>query len=78
MLVFLTLLTSALQYVVHSLNFKRDKKKVEEIVGQARAAAWGNKLTPGEGQRKVRGVMLLPSLSIAFSSESHACSQAFC
>ncbi|KAI0770860.1 DnaJ-domain-containing protein [Irpex lacteus] len=53
-LVFLTLLTSALQYVVHSLNYKRDKKKVEEIVGQARAAAWGNKLTPGEGQRKVK------------------------
>ncbi|KAI0092693.1 DnaJ-domain-containing protein [Irpex rosettiformis] len=53
-LIFLTILTSALQYVVQSLNYKRDKKRVEEIVGQARSAAWGNKLTPGEGQRKVK------------------------
>ncbi|KAI0686431.1 DnaJ-domain-containing protein [Cytidiella melzeri] len=52
--VFLTLLTSALQYVVQSINYKRDLQRVEKIVGQARSAAWGNKLTPGEGQRKVK------------------------
>lgn len=52
--VFLTIVTSALQYVVQRLNYKRDLKRVEEVVAQARSAAWGNKLTPGEGQRKVK------------------------
>ncbi|KAI0347267.1 DnaJ-domain-containing protein [Trametopsis cervina] len=51
---FLTLLTSALQYLVQRLTYKRDVQRVEQIIGQARSAAWGNKLTPGEGQRKVK------------------------
>ena len=53
-LVFLTIVTSALQYVVHRLNYQRDLKRVEEVISQARSAAWGAKLTPAEGQRKVR------------------------
>jgi len=61
-LVFLTFLTSVLQYIVHSLNYKRDVKRVEQIVGQARSAAWGNRLTPGEGQRKVKVNLAAPSM----------------
>ena len=53
-LVFLTILSSGLQYLVQRMNYKRDLARVEAVVSQARAAAWGNRLTPVEGQRKVR------------------------
>ena len=36
------------------MNYTRDLKRVEQVISQAKSAAWGNKLTPGEGQRKVR------------------------
>ena len=36
------------------MNYARDLKRVDEVISQAKTAAWGNKLTPGEGQRKVR------------------------
>ncbi|GJE84200.1 DnaJ-domain-containing protein [Phanerochaete sordida] len=52
--VFLAFVTSVLQYVVHALNYKRDLRRVDEVIAQAKTAAWGNKLTPGEGQRKVK------------------------
>ena len=52
-LVFLIMITSGLQYLVQKMNYNRDLKRIEEIVGQARAAAWGSKLNPVEGQRKV-------------------------
>lgn len=53
-MVFLATITSAVQYLVQRLNYKRDLKRVDEVISQARSAAWGNKLTPVEGQRKVR------------------------
>lgn len=54
-LVFLTIVTAALQYLVQRINYQKDLKRIDEVVGQARSAAWGNKLTPVEGQqRKVR------------------------
>ncbi|PCH41045.1 DnaJ-domain-containing protein [Wolfiporia cocos MD-104 SS10] len=53
-LIFLVLLTSVLQYVVQSINYKRDLARIETIVGLARSAAWGSKLTPLEGQKKVK------------------------
>ncbi|KAF7793655.1 hypothetical protein EIP86_004770 [Pleurotus ostreatoroseus] len=53
-LVFLTILSSGLQYLVQRINYKRDLARVEAVVSQARAAAWGNRLTPVEGQRKVK------------------------
>ena len=53
MLVFLVLITSGLQYLVQRMNYNRDLKRIEWIVGQARQAAWGAKLNPIEGQRKV-------------------------
>ena len=52
-LVFLVLITSGLQYLVQRMNYNRDLKRIEWIVGQARQAAWGAKLNPIEGQRKV-------------------------
>lgn len=51
---FLTIVTSALQYVVQRMNYTRDLKRVDEVISQAKTAAWGNKMNPGEGQRKVR------------------------
>ena len=53
MLVFLVLITSGLQYLVQKMNYNRDLKRIETILEQARSAAWGSKLIPGEGQRKV-------------------------
>ncbi|KAI0832395.1 DnaJ-domain-containing protein [Trametes gibbosa] len=53
-LTFLVILTSGLQYLVQKMNYNRDLKRVEQIRDQARAAAWGAKMTPLEGQRKVR------------------------
>jgi hypothetical protein len=53
-LVFLTVLSTGLHYVVQRLNYKRDLARVEHILGQARVAAWGPKMIPASGRRKVR------------------------
>ncbi|KAG6829601.1 hypothetical protein H0H92_004070 [Tricholoma furcatifolium] len=53
-LTFLVILTSGLQFVVQRMNYKRDLERIERIMQQARAAAWGPKLIPVEGQRKVK------------------------
>ncbi|KAG5648987.1 hypothetical protein DXG03_000336 [Asterophora parasitica] len=52
--VFLTILTSGLQLLVQRLNYTRDLERIERFVRDARAAAWGPKLVPIEGQRKVK------------------------
>ncbi|KIY74026.1 DnaJ-domain-containing protein [Cylindrobasidium torrendii FP15055 ss-10] len=52
--VFLVLLTSGLQYIVQSMNYKRDLARIERISQDARLAAWGPKLIPIDGQRKVK------------------------
>ncbi|KAG7096863.1 hypothetical protein E1B28_004271 [Marasmius oreades] len=52
--VFLILLTSSLQYVVQRMTYKRDLKRIEFVAREARLAAWGTKLVPIEGQRKVK------------------------
>ena len=39
--------------MVQRMNYKRDLARIEYVIGQARSAAWGNKIVPGEGQRKV-------------------------
>jgi DnaJ family protein C protein 1 len=52
--VFLIILTSGLQYLVQRINYKRDLKRIEHIVGKAKAAAWGPKMIPIDGKRKVR------------------------
>lgn len=48
------ILTSLLQYMVQSLNYKRDLARIDLITGKAKAAAWGPKNVPIAGQRKVR------------------------
>ncbi|KAK7060570.1 hypothetical protein VNI00_001336 [Paramarasmius palmivorus] len=51
---FLVFLTSGLQYVVQKMNYKRDLARIEHVTREARLAAWGTKMVPIEGQRKVK------------------------
>ncbi|TDL29572.1 DnaJ-domain-containing protein [Rickenella mellea] len=51
---FLIILSSGLQYVVQRLNYKNDLARIERFVGEARLAAWGPKMLPLEGRRKVK------------------------
>ncbi|KAF9247295.1 DnaJ-domain-containing protein [Melanogaster broomeanus] len=53
-LIFLTILTSTLQYLVQKMNYNRDLAKVRQTIHDARLAAWGPKMVPLEGRRKVR------------------------
>ncbi|KAF9464467.1 DnaJ domain-containing protein [Collybia nuda] len=53
-LVFLVVLTSGLQLLVERMNYKRDVERIDRFTREARAAAWGPKLIPNEGQRKVK------------------------
>ncbi|KAG6821629.1 hypothetical protein H0H93_000138 [Arthromyces matolae] len=51
---FLIVLTSGLHYMVQRMNYKRDLERIERFRQQAKAAAWGPKGIPVEGQRKVK------------------------
>ena len=51
---FLVFLTSLLQYVVQRINHNKDLARIELILVRARKAAWGPKLIPVNGQRKVK------------------------
>lgn len=53
-LVFLTVLTSSLQYIIQKMNYRKDLERIERIRQDARLAAWGPKMIPVEGQRKVK------------------------
>ncbi|KAH7887670.1 DnaJ-domain-containing protein [Phlebopus sp. FC_14] len=53
-LVFLTILTTGLQYVVQTINYRRDLARIGRTMHDARLAAWGPKMTPLEGKRKVK------------------------
>ncbi|KAI0268247.1 DnaJ-domain-containing protein [Gloeopeniophorella convolvens] len=53
-LVFLTILTSGLHYVVQRMNYKRDLARIEHILEQARSTAWGPKMIPLGNRRKVK------------------------
>lgn len=57
-IVFLIFITCGLQHVVQGMNYKRDLKRVERFMSEARLAAWGPKLVPLDGQRKVRSQVL--------------------
>ena len=50
---FLVLLTTGLQYMVQRLNYAKDLERIERIRQDAKTAAWGNRLDPPEGQKKV-------------------------
>jgi len=51
---FLILLTTGLQYMVQRLNYARDLERIERIRQDAKTTAWGNRLVPPEGQKKVK------------------------
>ncbi|KAG9317404.1 DnaJ-domain-containing protein [Chiua virens] len=51
---FLVVLTSGLQYLVQKMNYKRDLERVRRTIRDAKLAAWGPKLVPSEGRRKVK------------------------
>jgi len=51
---FLALLTTGLQYMVQRLNYTRDLERIEKIRQDAKTTAWGNRLVPPEGQKKVK------------------------
>ncbi|KAF8551449.1 DnaJ-domain-containing protein [Imleria badia] len=53
-LMFLVILTSGLQYLVQKVNYRRDLEKVRKTMQDARLAAWGPKMMPLEGRRKVK------------------------
>ncbi|KAF9008974.1 DnaJ domain-containing protein, partial [Cyathus striatus] len=55
---FLIIVTSGVQYVIQRLNYKKDLERIERITQAARTAAWGTKMVPGVGQRKVVRVNL--------------------
>jgi len=52
--VFLTILTSGLQLFIQRFNYKKDLDRIEFITRKAKVAAWGPKMVPVKGQRKVR------------------------
>lgn len=52
-LVFLAVLSTGLHYVIQRINYKRDLARIEYIISQAKQAAWGPKLLPAGGRRKV-------------------------
>jgi DnaJ family protein C protein 1 len=52
-LVFLAVLSTGLHYVIQRINYKRDLARIEYIISQAKQAAWGPKLLPVGGRRKV-------------------------
>ncbi|KAJ7498828.1 DnaJ domain-containing protein [Mycena latifolia] len=53
-LVFLVLVTSGFHYTVQHINYRTDLQRIDRFVKDARLAAWGPKLIPIEGQRKVK------------------------
>jgi len=53
-LVFLTMLTTGLHYIVQRMNYRRDLARIEHILKQAKLAAWGPKMIPAGTRKKVR------------------------
>ncbi|KAJ8519393.1 hypothetical protein ONZ45_g3663 [Pleurotus djamor] len=53
-LVFLTILSCGLQYIIQHMSYGNHLKRIEHIVQEARLAAWGPKMIPGEGEKRVK------------------------
>ncbi|KAG9016634.1 hypothetical protein FRB90_002749 [Tulasnella sp. 427] len=53
-LVFLVGLTSGLQLVAQKMNYKKDLERIERFRTKARQAAWGVRMIPQPGAKKVR------------------------
>ncbi|KAF7977442.1 hypothetical protein HWV62_3607 [Athelia sp. TMB] len=52
--IFLISLTSLLQYIVQRMTYKADLQRIEKIVSEAKLAAWGPKMIPVQGSRKIK------------------------
>jgi hypothetical protein len=63
-LVFLTVLSTGLQYLVRHMNYKRDLARIEHIISQAKLVAWGPKMLPVGGRRKVGLLYQFPECPI--------------
>lgn len=46
--------TSGVQHLIQRINYKNDLERIERFTREAKAAAWGPKMIPIEGKRKVR------------------------
>ncbi|KAJ7638894.1 DnaJ domain-containing protein [Roridomyces roridus] len=53
-LVFLIFVSSGFHYIIQRINYRTDIERIDRFVKAAQQAAWGPKLVPIEGQRKVR------------------------
>ncbi|KAG9218985.1 hypothetical protein CCMSSC00406_0001395 [Pleurotus cornucopiae] len=51
---FLVVLTCGLQYIIQNMTYKTHLKRIEKIVQDAQQAAWGAKMIPGEGEKRVK------------------------
>ncbi|KIO32767.1 hypothetical protein M407DRAFT_95742 [Tulasnella calospora MUT 4182] len=52
--VFLVMLSSGLQLVVQKMNYKKDLERIDRFRSKARQAAWGPRMIPQPGAKKVR------------------------
>ncbi|KZP32971.1 DnaJ-domain-containing protein [Athelia psychrophila] len=59
--VFLISFTSLLQYIVQHMTYKIDIERIEKIIGEAKSAAWGPKMIPVQGSRKLKMTLANPS-----------------
>jgi len=53
-LVFLIILTSGMQYIVQRMTYTTHLKRIKQIISDAKQAAWGPKMMPIEGDKRVR------------------------
>jgi hypothetical protein len=52
-LIFLTIFTSLLQYLVQKLNYTKDSSRINGLISQARTLAWGAQGSSNGKDRKI-------------------------
>ncbi|KAF8205056.1 hypothetical protein BJ912DRAFT_940119 [Pholiota molesta] len=50
--IFLTILTSGLQFMIQKITYRKDLERIELIVSKAKSTAWGPKMVPIPGRRR--------------------------
>lgn len=53
------MLTSGVHYAIQRINYRNDLTRIEKFVSEARSSAWGPRMVPLEGKRKVHGCLHL-------------------
>ena len=48
------ILSSGVHYTIQRINYRNDLARIDRFVSEARSAAWGPRMVPLEGKRKVR------------------------